>query len=289
MSSPATLSLLVFAASLSASSAHTWVSVTGSDSTGTGTPAKPYATFQTAVNNTAVAGVVSVMGPGDYGSVGIVQSVTIDGTGGGNITFTGGEGIFVNPSAAATIVLRNLTIKGIGEGTNAINVSSNTSAPTAYVVNVVIDGCLMEGFNQAGVILGSQGLEDVLIRNSTIVGGTVGVTTNQSSGLYPYDKVTIEHTSIQGSTAQGVLTRNGSVDIRDSVITQGLTGLYADTGANLNVQSSIITGNSYGVCVYTGSTGVIGTTTTVADNTTNIRACGGSIQGAGGAGPSLKL
>src|SRR5579863_9921926 len=103
-------SLLLFAASLSATSAHTWVSATGSDSTGTGTTAKPYATFQTAMNNTTAGGLISVMGPGDYGPVSVIQSVTIDGTGGGSISFTGSEGIFVNPGAAASVVLRNLTI-----------------------------------------------------------------------------------------------------------------------------------------------------------------------------------
>jgi hypothetical protein len=284
------VSLLVFAASLSAASAHTWVSATGNDSTGTGTTAKPYATFQTAMNNTTAGGLISVMGPGDYGPVSVIQSVTIDGTGGGSISFTGSEGIFVNPGAAASVVLRNLTIDGTGVGTDAIFVSSNTSTPTAFTVNVVIDGCRLEGFTQIGVGVGSIGLENVVVRNTTIVGGTLGVRTFQSSGEVPYDQVMLEHSTIQGATSAGVFTRNGPVDIRDSVITQSLTGIQADTAATINVQNSNITGNTNGVCIFTASTAVIGTSTLVADNTTNIETtCGGSVQGMGGAAPSPKL
>jgi hypothetical protein len=102
--------LILFAASLSASSVHTWVSPAGSDTTGNGTAAKPYATFQQAANNTSAGGIVSVLGPGDYGPVTINQSLTIDGTGGGSIGFAGyAEGIYIYPSTSATVILRNLS------------------------------------------------------------------------------------------------------------------------------------------------------------------------------------
>ncbi len=194
-----------------------------------------------------------------------------------------------NPGVAASVVLRNLTIDGIGVGTDAIFVSSNTSTPTAFTVNVVIDGCKLEGFTQIGVGVGSTGLENVVVRNTTIVGGTLGVRTFQSSGGIPYDKVMVEHSTIQGATSVGVFTRNGPVDIRDSVITQSLTGIEADTSATMNVQNSNITGNTNGICIFSSSTAIIGTATLIADNTTNNEACGGSVQGMAGAGPSPKL
>ena len=146
------LSLSLCAASLYALPSHTWVGPNGSDANA-GTALSPYADFTTAVANTAPGGIVSVTGPGDYGAVTINNSITIDGTGGGSINFTGGEGIYVSPGANANIVLRNLTIDGDGTGTDAIFIASGG---TTNQINVVIDGCLISGFSGIGVGLGSE-------------------------------------------------------------------------------------------------------------------------------------
>jgi hypothetical protein len=284
--------LLLFAASLSAQLTHTWVSAAGNDGTCTGTTAKPCASFAQAISLTAVGGTISVLGPGDYGAVTITQSITIDGTGGGTINFAGdGEGIYIDPSVAANIVLRNLSIDGGGTGSDAIFIAS---AGTTNTINVVIDGCLIAGFTQIGVGLGSESPMYVTVRNTSIQGGTLGVRTFQSTGAVVYDHVQLDHVDIQGATSSGVFTRNGNVDILNSTISgntgSGTTGIEADTSATLNVQHSMITSNTNGTCIYTGSTAVIGSTTTVADNGTNVEAtCGGAVQGIAGPGPSPKL
>jgi hypothetical protein len=286
-------SLFLFAAFSGALPAHTWVSASGNDAN-TGTAVSPYATFATAVANTAAGGFVSVMGPGDYGPVTITQSITIDGTNGGSIGFAGdGEGIFIDPGAAANIVLRNLTIDGGSTGSDAIFIAS---AGTTNVVNVVIDGCHLEGFSQIGVGLGSESPMYVTVRNTTIQGGTLGVRTYQNGIAGPvtaYDHILLDHVTIQGATSAGVFTRNGNVDITNSNITgsvgTNVVGIEADTYATVNVQSTMVTSNTNGVCMYVNSTAVIGTSTIVADNTTNVEACGGSVQGMAGAGPSSKL
>jgi hypothetical protein len=283
--------LLLFAASLSAQLTHTWVSATGNDSTCTGTTAKPCASFAQAINLTAVGGTISVLGPGDYGAITISQSITIDGTGGGTINFAGdGEGIYIDPSAAANVVLRNLSIDGAGTGSDAIFIAS---AGTTNVINVMIDGCLISGFSQIGVGLGSESPMYVTVRNTSIQGGTLGIRTFQSIGSVVYDHVQLDHVDIQGATSSGMFTRNGNVDILNSTISgntgAGTTGIEADTSATLNVQHSMITSNTNGMCIFTGSTAVIGSTTTVADNTTNVEACGGAVQGIAGPGPSPKI
>jgi hypothetical protein len=282
--------LLFSSASLSALSTHTWVSANGNNANA-GTAVSPYADFATAVANTAAGGTVSVIGPGDYGPVTITQSITIDGTGGGSINFANdGEGIYIDPSAAANIVLRNLSIDGAGTGSDAIFIAS---AGTTNVVNVMIDGCLLAGFTQIGVGVGSESPTYVTIRNTSIQGGTLGVRTFQSTGAVVYDHVQLDHVDIQGATSAGVFTRNGNLDILNSTISgntgSGTTGIEADTSATLNVQHSMITSNTNGMCIYSNSTAVIGNTTTVADNGTNIEACGGSVQGSVSPGPSPKL
>jgi hypothetical protein len=285
----AATAMLLFTVSLSAQIAHTWVSATGSDANA-GTAKSPYADFATAVANTAAGGMVSVLGPGDYGPVTISQSITIDGTGGGSIGFAGdGEGIYIDAGAAANIVLRNLTIDGGGTGSDAIFIASSG---TTNVINVVIDGCRLEGFAQIGVGLGSESPMYVTVRNTTIQGGTLGVRTFQNGITAPvtsYDHVSLDHVTIQGATSAGVFTRNGNLDIGNSNISgntgAGVPGIEADTYATLNVQNSMITSNTNGSCIFSNSTAIVNNTT-VADNATNFESCGGEVEGAGGAGPA---
>ncbi len=284
--------LLLSAASLSALPTHTWVSATGNDAN-SGTAVSPYADFATAVANTALGGMVSVLGPGDYGPVTITQSITIDGTNGGSIGFAGdGEAIYISAGSNANIVLRNLTIDGGGTGSDAIFIAS---AGTTNVINVVIDGCHLEGFADIGVGLGSESPMYVTVKNTTIQGGELGVRTFQNGTAAPvtnYDHVSLDHVTIEGATVAGVFTRNGNLDISNSniagTIGAGAAGIQADTYATLNVQNSMITSNTDGVCIYSNSTAIINNTTVV-DNITNTEACGGTVTGIAGAGPAPKL
>jgi hypothetical protein len=267
--------VLLSAASIPASatlSMHTWVSGTGNDAN-TGARNSPYADFATAVANTAAGGIVSVVDPGDYGPVTILQSITIDGGNMGSIGFTGGEGIYIDPASGGTVVLRGLTVDGEGVGTDAIFFSG--------VGNLTIDNCKLEGFTQIGVGVGSTGIENVVVKNTTIVGGTLGVRTFQSSGLVPYDSVSLDHVTIQGATSAGVFSRNGSMEISNSVITQnngaGTVGVQADTSANISVESSMITLNTTAVCVYS-SAKIRLENVDIFDNGTGVAACGGQIK-----------
>ncbi|MGB0064335.1 MAG: hypothetical protein WBP85_07800, partial [Terracidiphilus sp.] len=228
-------------------STHTWVSATGNDAN-SGTATSPYADFATAVANTAAGGTVSVLGPGDYGPVTITQSITIDGTGGGSINFAGdGEGIYISPGGAANIVLRNLSIDGGGTGSDAIFIAS---AGTTNVLNVVIDGCLIAGFADIGVGLGSESPMNVVVKNTTIIGGELGVRTfqNGTSAFNGNDTVTLDHVTIQGASSAAVFTRNGDLQVFYSVITQSAVGLQADTYAVLSAANTAITSNQVGVC-----------------------------------------
>jgi hypothetical protein len=286
----ATALLLLLAAPLYATSSHTWVSATGSDSN-SGTQKNPYADFATAVANTTAGGIVSVLTPGDYGPVTLTQSITIDGTGGGSIGFAGdGEGIYISAGANANIVLRNLNIDGGGTGSDAIFIAS---AGTTNTINVVIDGCKIEGFVDIGVGLGSESPMYVTVTNTTIQGGEIGVRTFQNGTTAPvttYDFVSLDHVTVQGATVSAVFTRNGNLDISNSNLAgntgAGATGLEADTYATINAQNSMVTSNTNGVCIYTNSTALLGNSTIVADNATNIESCGGTVEGPGGVGPS---
>ena len=51
----------------------------------------------------------------------------------------------------------------------------------------------------------------------------------------------------------------------------------------------MITSNTNGTCIYSGSTAIIGSTSTVSDNVTNTEACGGALQGSVSPGPAPKI
>src|SRR5579872_815400 len=168
-----------------ATSSHTWVGGNGSDSN-PGTQISPYATFQTAVNNTTAGGMVSVASRGDFGAVTISHSITIDGGGiGGTITFTGGEGIYITAGASDTVVLRNLTVDGLGVGSDAIYINQ-----AQYVL---IEDCRLANFSQLGLGLASVSANNVVVRNTSIAGGTLGVRTFQSSGQVNYDVLSLHN------------------------------------------------------------------------------------------------
>jgi hypothetical protein len=260
-------------------SSHTWVSGTGSDSN-SGSRSSPYADFATAVANTAAGGIVSVASPGDFGPVTITQSITIDGTGGGSIGFAGdGEGIYITASANATIVLKNLTIDGGGTGSDAIFIASSGTTNT---MNVAIDGCLITGFVDIGVGLGSESPMYVSITNTVIQGGELGVRTfqNGTSAFNGNDAVALDHVIIQGASVAGVFTRNGVVQITYSVVTQSNVGLQADTYAVLSAANTAITANQVGVCSYTNSK-IRLDSNDIYDNPTAINNCGGIIKTSG--------
>ncbi len=63
------------------------------------------------------------------------------------------EGIYVDAGTNANIVIRNLSIDGGGTGSDAIFVASTG---TTNVVNVLVDGCLVSGFSDYGIALGSE-------------------------------------------------------------------------------------------------------------------------------------
>ena len=295
-SAAAALAFLAVSLSAHGLPTHTWVSPNGSNAN-SGTATSPYADFATAVANTAAGGIVSVLGPGDYGPVTITQSITIDGTGGGSIGFAGdGEGIYINAGANANIVLRNLTVDGGGTGQDAIYIASTG---TTNVINVVIDGCHIEGFTTIGVGLGSESPMYVTVENTTIQGGEIGVRTFQNGTVMPvtsYDHVSLDHVTIQGVNSSGsydagVFTRNGNVDISNSNISgnngSSVSGLEADTYATINAQNTVVTGNTEGVCIWTNSTLILNNATIV-DNATNFEGCGGEVEGSGGEGPAPK-
>jgi hypothetical protein len=198
----------------------------------------------------------------------------------GSIGFGGdSEGIYIDSPSTTTainVVIHNLTIDGQGTGTDAVFVVN--------AVNFTMDNCRIEGFTQIGIGIGSEGPENIVIRDTVIDGanvGTLGVRTFQSNPLgTPNDTVELDHVTIKGMTSAGVFSRDGTMQITYSVLTQSNVAVEADTSAVISVANTAITSNQVGVCSYTSSK-IRLDMNDIYDNPTAIEDCGGTYKTSG--------
>jgi hypothetical protein len=229
------LALLV-APCMEATSSHTWVAGYGSDAN-LCTQTSPCLTFQTAVTATTPGGIVSVLSPGDFGAVTISHAITIDGgPNGGTITYTGSQGINVSTAASDTVILRHLVVNGLNTGTDGILL--------AQAQHVTIEDCKIEGFTEYGLRVNSATNPiTVAVKNTTITGGQVGVRTLQVNNNVPLYLVSLRNMVVSGASVAAVFSRNGQMDISESLLTESTIGVEADSNAFINVSNSVISFN----------------------------------------------
>jgi hypothetical protein len=263
------ITLMTASSAMAVLPARTWVSSTGSDSNA-GTRTSPFATFSTAVANTAAGGTVSVVDPGDYGPVTISQSITIDGGGvGGSITSTGSVAVYVTAGATDTVILRNLSVDGAGQGEDGVFLSTGGA--------LVIENCSIHGFTMLAIGVASEAAQNLSATNTTINGGPLGVRTFQGPGP---DTVTLRNVTITGTTSAAIFTRNGLLDVSYSTISQNNIALENDTNALITAESNMISYNQTAVETYTGSKTFLSNNDMVG-NTTGIANVGGTVGSAG--------
>ncbi|MGD0047413.1 MAG: right-handed parallel beta-helix repeat-containing protein [Bryobacteraceae bacterium] len=251
--------------------AHTWVSGANGNDTNPGTRALPFATFQAAVNGTAAGGLVSVADPGDFGPITIGKAITIDGGGvGGNLTFTGGFGILISAGASDTVVLRHLTINGVGQGTDGVYFNSGGV--------LLVQDCAVEGFTQNGIETVASGPQNVVVKNTSISGGVGGFVTDPF-GAGPV-QASLQDVTISNASMVAVLVQTGVTTISDSVITQSGIGLQSSDSSTINAESCIFSYNTTAVLASTGST-IRLSNNDIFNNGTGIGAGGGTVATAG--------
>jgi len=257
--------LLSISHSTFAASAHTWVASTGSDSN-SGTRLSPYATLQKAIDNTTAGGTVSIVDVGDYGKINIAHAVTIDGGGPRcSIALPTGDGVTVTAGTTDQVVLHNLDIDGNGTGSNGITVNSGV---------VTVDNCSIRGFTTYGIFFASTALETVDMKDTTIVGGSVGVrSSNAAAGP---DKLSMRDCTINQASDCGMLMRVGLADVTDCTIANCANGIETDTSASVSLTGCTISGNGTGILAFTGTT-IRLSKCSLLDNTTGVNRAGGTL------------
>jgi parallel beta helix pectate lyase-like protein len=215
------LFILIFAvaAGVQAQATRTWVSGVGNDANPCSRTA-PCKTFAGAISKTAPGGEISVLDPGGFGAVTITKSITINGEGSlGGILASIVNGVIINAASTDTVVLRNLSINGAGNGLRGVRILAAKA--------VHIENCDISGFR------GSPGR---------------GIDVNLSTGTST--QVFISETTVENNIAGGVVvlpisgTPTAKVQITDSILSNNASGIFAGEGAIFTLEAVTVSGNT---------------------------------------------
>jgi hypothetical protein len=260
---------LGFTTLANAQATRTWVSGVGDDANPCSRTA-PCKTFAGAISKTAAGGEISVLDPGGFGAVTITKSITIDGDGTlAGIVSAGTNGIIVNAGVNDKIVIRNVSINGVGTGLNGVRYLAGKQ--------LTLDRVTMSGFTTDGVDVsltasGNLVVTDCFITNADKgirVATTAGVATAsiRNTGIYlattsgfemaanNNSVATLTGSTIIGTGNNAVVDAGGVVNIDHSTIANNVRALNVSaSGAVINVSDSDIYANGTGFAIAAGAT-----------------------------------
>jgi hypothetical protein len=220
-----------------AQATRTWVSGVGDDANPCSRTA-PCKTFAGAISKTAAGGEISVLDPGGFGGVTITKSITINGDGQlASVLVSGTHGIIVNAGSGDVVTLRNLSVNGLGTGLSGVRFLNG--------LRLVVEQCKISGF-QTGVEASLGHNADVIVNNTTIDGGSNGITAATSSGRVVG---MLSNLQIHGSTNIGIdAETNADMNVSDSNISQTNIAVQASAaGSTIRMSNLTIINNVFGI------------------------------------------
>jgi len=232
----------------SAQASRTWVSGVGDDANPCSRTA-PCKTFAGAISKTASGGEIDALDPAGYGAVTITKAITIDGNGYGSVLVSGTNGISISDSTDArpTIILRNLSMNGLGTGINAVNV---VQAGTVQG-NVIIENVEIFGFNRAVSVTATIPVS-VSIAESHFYNNLATAVVLLPS-VSTANKMTVTHSTISNNgqsagSAGGVFANNGGkiVVTNSNLSWNTAAGAEAGTGGEVVVDGCTLAGDQFG-------------------------------------------
>jgi hypothetical protein len=277
---------LALSGSPAAAAARVWVASTGAGATCS--HAAPCATFQAAHTAVDVGGEISCIDSGDYGSIIIAKTVTIDCS---NVqaTININTGIAVQITSLVAVTLRGILIHGMGTG----GIGVHFTGPG----ELHVEHCRITGFAGEGINIDPQTATPftVHISDTTVAGNASsnggGISIQKLGGATPtvgvlvvLDRVQVENNPlgilVDGSGLSGVL----SLQVRDSVVAgskrvpanpgTGITGFTLSGSATVGivVDHSSVVGNDIGIAASGGMVFVTLGRSTVISNQTGLSA-----------------
>ena len=230
---------------------RTFVSTSGDDANVSSNcgPNTPCRTFAVAIGVTKAGGEIVPLTSGGYGAVTIAKSLQITTPPGvyAGITVSSGNGITISAAETDTVVLKGLTLNGLGTSDSLINV---TSVGTLHVESCEIANSGYRGLSASSTSVGSVFVKDSLARNNHDDGFTFGGST-----------ALVDDTRSEGNRASGFTVQAGTkATLSRIVATVNNDGFFVFSGGELNCDGCIVNNNrlagffSLGVARVTRST-----------------------------------
>jgi hypothetical protein len=254
----------------------------------------PCKTFPGAISKTAAGGIINCLDPGGFGAVTILKSITIDCTGTfGGILAAGTNGVNVN-AAGIIVVLRGLSIEGVGTGQSGVNILAagsvriedshiygfrsntaagirvaTTAATELNVINTTVSDNGIGTTTGGGIVVaptGAAGSATVGLENVRATNNSVGIVANAAGSTNATGvRVTVANSLVSGNAGRGISALSGAAAAtaammlsRVSVIGNQTGGLLADSANGvILVGSSVITQNLGAAAVTTTNGGTI--------------------------------
>jgi parallel beta helix pectate lyase-like protein len=231
----AVCAFLVLAVLLAAPAAHaqatrTWVSGVGDDANPCSRTA-PCKTFAGAISKTAAGGEISVLDPGGFGVVTITKAITINGDGTlAGILSAGTNGIIINAGANDRVVIRNVSINGVGTGLNGIRYLAGKS--------LTLDNVTISGVTGRGVDVSMTTAGNLFATNTRITNCGTGIFLNSSVFVL----ASLDNVALQNNTNGLEASANGRATISNSVISDNASnGLLCSSGScQINAENNQI-------------------------------------------------
>jgi hypothetical protein len=259
--------IVVCSSIANAQATRTWVSGVGDDANPCSRTA-PCKTFAGAISKTAAGGEISVLDPGGFGAVTITKSITINGDGTlAGILASTVNGVIVNAGANDKVVLRNISINGIGNGLNGIRFLGGGQ--------LSVESCSISGFTGAGIEVNKTANGNLYVHDTNITRCTTGVTTTTTTGFIIAN---LDDVRLEGLTNGFLANANTFATLRNCMVFQNSTnGIQASSLAVINVESCVFAHNGTGVNSQAGSVIQL-SNATIVNNNTGITA-GGTVRG----------
>lgn len=262
------LLLSLCCASLTAAQAvRTWVSGVGDDANPCSRTA-PCKTFAGAISKTAANGEISVLDPGSFGAVTITKALTISGDGAlAGITNSGTNGIIVNAGANDVVIIRNISINGIGTGLNGVRFLAGNQL---ILENVTISGVTGHGVDVALSAAGKLSVKNTDIQDCD------GAGINISAGGTPTGS--FDNVQIHGC-GTGLAVAAGNITISRSGLAHNTNQALLASGATavINAEGCTLTHNDTGVSASVAGAIIRLSNCAITDNVTGIASAGGAV------------
>lgn len=260
----------LLAAPAFAQASRTWVSGVGDDANPCSRTA-PCKTFAGAISKTAAGGEISVLDPGGYGALTITKSITLNGEGTlASILVSGTNAINVSTNTTDVVIIRNLSLDGIGTGINGINFLAGGKL---VVENVTIFGFTGNGISFTPTVASNLAvsrtnihdcLRGILVQpgpSGTAMANLTGVVlTGNTLGLRVFDagSVTVRDSSIDGNSGNGVAvagaTRVADASIENTDVSgNAAAGIFSGTLGIVRISNVMVTRNATGLSASGGA------------------------------------